>query len=73
MMTVEDWLAGACADADRRGIPDLKPLLVSLADATNALRRAGWEDAARAETGPGASVSPAAPAPPAPPDSGAAR
>jgi hypothetical protein len=43
-MTIEDWLAGACADADRRGLADLKPLLESLADATRALRTAGWED-----------------------------
>ena len=43
-MTVEDWLDAACADADRRGIPDLKPLLVSLAEATKALRSAGWDD-----------------------------
>ena len=44
-MTIEDWLAGACADADRRGLADLKPLLESLADATRALRTAGWDDA----------------------------
>jgi len=44
-MTIEDWLAGACADADRRGLADLKPLLESLADATRALRAAGWVDA----------------------------
>ena len=47
-MTIEDWLAGACADADRRGLEDLKPLLQSLADATRALRSAGWEDAGQA-------------------------
>ena len=44
-MTIEDWLAGACADADRRDLADLKPLLETLADATRALRTAGWEDA----------------------------
>ncbi|MCU0251531.1 MAG: hypothetical protein MUE61_15085 [Vicinamibacterales bacterium] len=43
-MMIEDWLAGACADAERRGLADLKPLLESLADATRALRAAGWED-----------------------------
>jgi hypothetical protein len=42
-MTIEDWLANACADADRRGLPDLKPLLASLADATRALRNGGWD------------------------------
>jgi hypothetical protein len=44
-MTIEDWLAGACADADRRGLADLKPLLESLADATRTLRTDGWADA----------------------------
>ena len=47
-MTIDDWLADACADADRRGLADLKPLLVALADATTALRAAGWEEASRA-------------------------
>jgi hypothetical protein len=42
-MTMEDWLANACADADRRGLPDLKPLLASLADATRELRSGGWD------------------------------
>lgn len=41
-MTIDDWLAVACADADRRGLADLKPLLVTLAGATRALREAGW-------------------------------
>ena len=59
-MTIEDWLAAACADADRRGLGDLKPLLVSLADATRALREAGWD-------------APAAPAPGPPPEDGAAQ
>jgi hypothetical protein len=48
IMTIDDWLAGACADADRRGLADLKPLLAALADATRALRAAGWEEASRA-------------------------
>ena len=47
-MTIEDWLAGACADAERRGLADLKPLLATLADATRALRAAVWDDASRA-------------------------
>jgi len=61
-MTIEDWLAGACADAERRGLADLKPLLATLADATRALRAAVWDDASRAS----AESPPAeAPAPPA--------
>ena len=62
MMTTEDWLAGACADADRRGLADLKPLLESLADATRALRAAGWVDASGTPAGsrPADTVRPAA-------------
>jgi hypothetical protein len=37
-MDVEAWLAAAQADADRRGLPELKPLLATLAAATRALR-----------------------------------
>jgi hypothetical protein len=48
MMTTEDWLAWASADADRRALPELKPLLAALAGATRALRAADWnEDASR--------------------------
>ena len=39
-MTVESWLAAAVADAERRGLPELKPLLETLARSTEALRRA---------------------------------
>jgi len=42
-MTVEAWLNAAVADADRRGLPDLKPLLQTLARSTEALRRAEAE------------------------------
>ena len=48
-MTVDDWLAAACADADRRGLPDLKPLLASLADATRMLRDGGWDGESAAD------------------------
>jgi hypothetical protein len=37
-MNVEAWLAAVQADADRRGLPELKPLLATLAAATRALR-----------------------------------
>jgi hypothetical protein len=37
-MNVNDWLAAASADADRRGLTGLKPLLESLARSTAALR-----------------------------------
>jgi len=43
-MTLDHWLEHACADADRRGLPDLKPLLSTLAQATRVLRAADWND-----------------------------
>lgn len=45
-MQIDAWLAAACADADRRGLPGLKPLLETLARSTEALRQA---DGRRAE------------------------
>ena len=38
------WLAAAEADAERRGLPELKPLLQGLAVSTTALRAADWND-----------------------------
>jgi hypothetical protein len=45
-MTVEHWLASACADAERRNLPGLKPLLTSLSQAMHVLRNADWNDQA---------------------------
>ncbi len=46
---VEAWLEDAIADARRRGLPELEPLLTGLAQATALLRAADWnEDAADA-------------------------
>lgn len=42
-MQTEAWLQAALADADRRGLPDLKPLLETLAKSTAALRKADRE------------------------------
>lgn len=39
-MTVDDWLRMACADADRRGLTQLKSLLEGLARSTERLRAA---------------------------------
>jgi hypothetical protein len=39
-LNLDDWLASAIADAERRGLPDLKPLLETLAGSTAGLRRA---------------------------------
>lgn len=47
-MTIESWLQSALADADRRKLPELKPLLEALALATRVLRDADFnEDASR--------------------------
>jgi hypothetical protein len=46
-MTLESWLQAAIADAERRGLPALKPLLEALARATAALRGADFNDDAR--------------------------
>ncbi len=69
-MTIDDWLAVACADADRRGLEDLKPLLVTLAGATRALREEGW-DAGTRQQAQASAPEPRAPGPP--PGDGAAR
>jgi hypothetical protein len=43
-VSVARWLAAAMADADRRGLPELRPLLEGLAQATVTLRAAEWND-----------------------------
>lgn len=42
-MDIVAWLARATADADARGLPELKPLLETLARSTQALRDADDE------------------------------
>lgn len=39
-MTVEAWVTAAIADAERRGLPELRPLIEAFAQATRALRAA---------------------------------
>ena len=39
-MTIDAWVAAAIADAERRGLPELRPLIEALAQATRALRDA---------------------------------
>jgi len=41
-MTVKIWLENAIQDAERRGLPALRPLLETLARSTSALRTADW-------------------------------
>ena len=43
-MDIESWLDAAIADAKRRGIPELEPLLRALAKSTEALRRADFAE-----------------------------
>ena len=49
-MSVEEWLKAAVADAERRHLPELKPLLEGLAQATKALRAAGFAGQANGPT-----------------------
>jgi hypothetical protein len=43
-VTIETWLETAIAEAERRGLPDLKPLLETLAQAMRALRAADFNE-----------------------------
>jgi hypothetical protein len=43
-MTIDDWLRAAVDDAERRGLPELKPLLEALARSTRALREADFNE-----------------------------
>jgi hypothetical protein len=61
-MTIESWLKAAVADAERRGLPELKPILEALARSTQALRAADFNDDASG-TPPAAAGQPPAGAP----------
>ncbi len=43
-MDIQSWLDAAIADAKRRGIPELEPLLRALAKSTEALRGADFAE-----------------------------
>ena len=47
-MNIDAWLEAAIADAERRGLPELKPILEALARATRALREADFNEDASA-------------------------
>ena len=49
-MTIAEWLAHAKADAEKRGLPELIPMLEGLAQATERLRAADWNDDADKDT-----------------------
>ncbi len=52
-MTIEDWLQCAVADAERRGLPELKPLLEALAKSVAAVRAADFNVNASSDAKPG--------------------
>ncbi len=41
---VREWMRAAVEDAERRGLPQLKPLLEGLAASTATLRAAEWNE-----------------------------
>jgi len=43
-MTIAEWLAAAKADAEQRDLSELIPMLDGLAQATERLRAADWND-----------------------------
>jgi hypothetical protein len=45
-MTTDAWLQAAIADAERRGLPEFKPLLEALARTTQGLRAADFNERA---------------------------
>jgi hypothetical protein len=51
-MTIDAWLQATTADADKRGIPALKPLLEALARSTRVLRAADFNDDASGKSSP---------------------
>jgi hypothetical protein len=50
-MTIENWLKAAIADAEKRGLPELKPLLEGLAESMRALRAAAFGGEANGAAG----------------------
>lgn len=48
-MTVKIWLDNAIHDAERRGLPQLRAILETLARSTAALRTADWNEDATGE------------------------
>jgi hypothetical protein len=45
-LTIESWLQWAADDAERRNLPELKPMLEALARSLRALRAADFNDRA---------------------------
>lgn len=55
-MTLDDYYDWACKDAERRGLPALKPVLDALRTGARQLRDADWNDDASGGS-PGSSSS----------------
>jgi hypothetical protein len=53
MMKIDAWLQSAVADAERRGLPELKPLLEALAKSIAAVRAADFNVNASSDAKPG--------------------
>jgi hypothetical protein len=53
MMKIDAWLQSAVADAEQRGLPELKPLLEALAKAVAAVRAADFNVNASSDAKPG--------------------
>jgi hypothetical protein len=51
-VTIKTWLDNAVQDAERRGLPALRPLLEAMARSTSALRSADWNSDATGENDP---------------------
>jgi hypothetical protein len=51
MTSIDAWLAAAIADAERRGLTALKPILETLAKSTLALREADRQEAEQRDSG----------------------
>jgi len=50
-MTIESWLQAAVADAEKRGLPELRTLLEGLAQLTDELRSADFNERADGRRG----------------------
>ena len=67
-MTIEEWLRAVTENAERRGLPELTPRLVTLAATTRQLRGASWNrEAVEPSPAPPTPEDEAVPPPPAPP------
>jgi hypothetical protein len=45
-MSIDEWLEWAAGDAERRGLPELRPLLEAFARMLHTLREADFDDRA---------------------------